>query len=125
MGLNVIEKKNDKIMKKWKTHYTGISLLLDMCVEEIESEVEQLRHQINGLRGRCSLVTDTVTQLESKYELSKNFAPPKRYDLMKKMVQKVVNDQFIWCNAEHFSLRPWSLQSNWSHNGKKRMWQKP
>lgn len=67
----------------------------DMCVEEIESEVEQLRHQINGLRGRCSLVTDTVTQLESKYELSKNFAPPKRYDLMKKMVQKVVNDQFI------------------------------
>lgn len=95
MRLNVIEKKNDKIMKKRKTHYTGISLLLDMCVEEIESEVEQLRHQINGLRGRCSLVTDTVTQLESKYELSKNFAPPKRYDLMKKMVQKVVNDQFI------------------------------
>lgn len=87
-----------KSWKKWKTHFTGVSLFfLDMCVEEIESEVEQLRHQINGLRGRCSLVTDTVTQLESKYELSKNFAPPKRYDLMKKMVQKVVNDQFIWC----------------------------
>lgn len=84
-------------MKEMKNsfHRGFTFFFLDMCVEEIESEVEQLRHQINGLRGRCSLVTDTVTQLESKYELSKNFAPPKRYDLMKKMVQKVVNDQFI------------------------------
>ena len=67
----------------------------DMAVEEIESEVEQLRHQINGLKGRCSLVTETVTHLESKYEQSKNFAPPRRYDLMKRMIQKVINDQFI------------------------------
>jgi archaellum component FlaC len=66
-----------------------------MSVEEIKSEVEQLRHQVNGLKGRCSLVSDTITQLEKKYELSKNFAPPKRYELMKKMVQKVINDQFI------------------------------
>ncbi|XP_061180987.1 uncharacterized protein LOC133189611 [Saccostrea echinata] len=67
----------------------------DMSLEQIGSEVEQLRHQVNGLKGRCSLVSDTVSQLENKYEQSKNFAPPKRYELMKKMVQKVVNDQFI------------------------------
>lgn len=69
-----------------------LSEVTDMHKAEIADENEELKHHIQCYDSKFLRAHNRLSKLQQEYAASKQYLPPKRYRLLKEMIETVVED---------------------------------
>lgn len=64
----------------------------DMHKSEIAEENDELKHHIQCYDSKFLRAHNRLNKLQQEYSASKQYLPPKRYRLLKEMIETVVED---------------------------------
>lgn len=78
--------------KKWSTIYCFFPEVADMHKSEIAEENDELKHHIQCYDSKFLRAHNRLNKLRQEYSASKQYLPPKRYRLLKEMIETVVED---------------------------------
>lgn len=78
--------------KKWSTIYYFFPEVADMHKSEIAEENDELKHHIQCYDSKFLRAHNRLNKLRQEYSASKQYLPPKRYRLLKEMIETVVED---------------------------------
>lgn len=85
IGLFITLIKNDQL-------FTVFSEVTDMHKSEIAEENDELKHHIQCYDSKFLRAHNRLNKLRQEYSASKQYLPPKRYRLLKEMIETVVED---------------------------------
>lgn len=113
-----IQKKNWSFYyfdKKWSTIYCSFPEVADMHKSEIAEENDELKHHIQCYDSKFLRAHNRLNKLRQEYSASKQYLPPKRYRLLKEMIETVVEDSKL--KPDWFMVLYWydELYIFWMH----------
>ena len=66
-----------------------------MTKQEVNDENKDLQLRISEQKVRRTVLVDLIDQMNSDYNISKNYLPVHRYRLLKNLIKRVVNNKWI------------------------------